>query len=168
MIAHGASAFFSFQAWQGVGRNAATSQMAGGYTWTTCSIAHLGANGCSQVPVWGGPQARDLRPWWSQPGGTTLALLCSSDSGSHSTPKESGSFLWFGTSLHAHGLERGQRLRPPAHPLYPVEGEGPYRALSVSALSLEDYSIQGWGPDFSPTLCTLTRTPDLQPRPTTE
>uniref|UniRef100_A0A452RHH9 Plasmolipin n=1 Tax=Ursus americanus TaxID=9643 RepID=A0A452RHH9_URSAM len=77
MIAYGASAFFSFQAWQGVGRNAATSQMAGGYTWTTCSIAHLGAKGCSQVPVWGGPQARGLRPLWSQPGRdyTCSALL---------------------------------------------------------------------------------------------
>uniref|UniRef100_A0A9L0RTF7 Plasmolipin n=2 Tax=Equus caballus TaxID=9796 RepID=A0A9L0RTF7_HORSE len=31
MIAYGASAFFSFQAWRGVGSNAATSQMAGGY-----------------------------------------------------------------------------------------------------------------------------------------
>ncbi|XP_012409619.1 plasmolipin [Trichechus manatus latirostris] len=32
MIAYGVSAFFSFQAWRGVGSNAATSQMAGGYT----------------------------------------------------------------------------------------------------------------------------------------
>lgn len=31
MIAYGLSAFFSFQAWRGVGSNAATSQMAGGY-----------------------------------------------------------------------------------------------------------------------------------------
>ncbi|XP_057569446.1 plasmolipin [Hippopotamus amphibius kiboko] len=31
MIAYGVSAFFSFQAWRGVGSNAATSQMAGGY-----------------------------------------------------------------------------------------------------------------------------------------
>ncbi|VTJ52144.1 Hypothetical predicted protein [Marmota monax] len=31
MIAYGASAFFSFQAWRGVGSNAATSQVAGGY-----------------------------------------------------------------------------------------------------------------------------------------
>nr|KAF6407737.1 plasmolipin [Molossus molossus] len=31
MIAYGVSAFFSFQAWRGVGNNAATSQMAGGY-----------------------------------------------------------------------------------------------------------------------------------------
>ncbi|XP_034885635.1 plasmolipin-like, partial [Mirounga leonina] len=34
MIAHGVSAFFSFQAWQGMGRNAATSHLAGGYTQT--------------------------------------------------------------------------------------------------------------------------------------
>ncbi|XP_076771783.1 plasmolipin isoform X3 [Arvicanthis niloticus] len=32
MIAYGVSAFFSFQAWRGVGSNAATSQMAGGYS----------------------------------------------------------------------------------------------------------------------------------------
>lgn len=31
MIAYGVSTFFSFQAWRGVGSNAATSQMAGGY-----------------------------------------------------------------------------------------------------------------------------------------
>eukprot|EP00070_Physeter_catodon_P027272 XP_028334166.1 plasmolipin [Physeter catodon] len=31
MIAYGVSAFFSFQAWRGLGSNAATSQMAGGY-----------------------------------------------------------------------------------------------------------------------------------------
>uniref|UniRef100_A0A2K5QGJ3 Plasmolipin n=1 Tax=Cebus imitator TaxID=2715852 RepID=A0A2K5QGJ3_CEBIM len=31
MIAYGVSAFFSYQAWRGVGSNAATSQMAGGY-----------------------------------------------------------------------------------------------------------------------------------------
>ncbi|XP_075393552.1 plasmolipin [Tenrec ecaudatus] len=31
MIAYGVSAFFSFRAWRGVGSNAATSQMAGGY-----------------------------------------------------------------------------------------------------------------------------------------
>uniref|UniRef100_A0A8D2DQ43 Plasmolipin n=1 Tax=Sciurus vulgaris TaxID=55149 RepID=A0A8D2DQ43_SCIVU len=31
LIAYGASAFFSFQAWRGVGSNAATSQVAGGY-----------------------------------------------------------------------------------------------------------------------------------------
>uniref|UniRef100_A0A8C0AGG6 Plasmolipin n=1 Tax=Bos mutus grunniens TaxID=30521 RepID=A0A8C0AGG6_BOSMU len=31
MIAYGVSAFLSFQAWRGVGSNAATSQMAGGY-----------------------------------------------------------------------------------------------------------------------------------------
>ncbi|XP_049642112.1 plasmolipin [Suncus etruscus] len=31
MIAYGVSAFFSFQAWRGVGSNAATSQMAAGY-----------------------------------------------------------------------------------------------------------------------------------------
>ncbi|KAL2762381.1 plasmolipin [Daubentonia madagascariensis] len=31
MITYGVSAFFSFQAWRGVGSNAATSQMAGGY-----------------------------------------------------------------------------------------------------------------------------------------
>ncbi|CAH7080898.1 plasmolipin [Phodopus roborovskii] len=32
MIAYGVSAFFSFQAWRGMGSNAATSQMAGGYS----------------------------------------------------------------------------------------------------------------------------------------
>ena len=32
MIAYGVSAFFSFQAWRGAGSNAATSQMAGGYS----------------------------------------------------------------------------------------------------------------------------------------
>lgn len=32
MIAYGVSAFFSFQAWRGVGSNAGTSQMAGGYS----------------------------------------------------------------------------------------------------------------------------------------
>lgn len=32
MIAYGLSAFFSFQAWRGVGSNAATSQTAGGYS----------------------------------------------------------------------------------------------------------------------------------------
>ncbi|GAB1293491.1 Plasmolipin [Apodemus speciosus] len=32
MIAYGVSAFFSFRAWRGVGSNAATSQMAGGYS----------------------------------------------------------------------------------------------------------------------------------------
>ncbi|XP_003472118.1 plasmolipin [Cavia porcellus] len=31
MIAYGVSTFFSFQAWRGVGSNAATSQVAGGY-----------------------------------------------------------------------------------------------------------------------------------------
>ncbi|XP_036897544.1 plasmolipin [Sturnira hondurensis] len=31
MIAYGVSAFFTFKAWRGVGSNAATSQMAGGY-----------------------------------------------------------------------------------------------------------------------------------------
>lgn len=31
MIAYGVSTYFSFQAWRGVGSNAATSQMAGGY-----------------------------------------------------------------------------------------------------------------------------------------
>lgn len=31
MIAYGLSTYFSFQAWRGVGSNAATSQMAGGY-----------------------------------------------------------------------------------------------------------------------------------------
>lgn len=32
MIAYGVSAFLSFQAWRGAGSNAATSQMAGGYS----------------------------------------------------------------------------------------------------------------------------------------
>uniref|UniRef100_A0A7N4NLG8 Plasmolipin n=1 Tax=Sarcophilus harrisii TaxID=9305 RepID=A0A7N4NLG8_SARHA len=32
MIAYGVSAFFSFRAWKGMGSNAATSQMAGGYS----------------------------------------------------------------------------------------------------------------------------------------
>jgi len=91
-----------------------------------------------------------------------LHLLCSSDSGSPSTPKESGSILWFGPSQHAQGLEGGQWLRPSAHRLYLVEGDGGYGAVSVSALSF-DFSVPGWGPGFSPTLSALTRTPDLQP-----
>ncbi|XP_044520061.1 plasmolipin [Gracilinanus agilis] len=32
MIAYGVSAFFTFRAWKGIGSNAATSQMAGGYS----------------------------------------------------------------------------------------------------------------------------------------
>lgn len=92
-----------------------------------------------------------------------LHPLCSSDSGSPGTPKESGSFLWFAPSQMAQGLERGRWLRLPAHPLYLVEGDRGYGALCVSALSVKDFSVQGWGPDFSPTLNTLTRTPGLQP-----
>lgn len=124
-------------------------------------LTHLGLKAAAGSQVQGALQVRG----WALPGvspeGTVLAPLRSSPGLSSNTLKESGPFLWLGQGGTCVGC-KDPRPRPPPHLHYSAGGDGGYRALSL--LSLEDFSVQGRGP-ASPALNTLTRTPDLHPRP---